>query len=127
MSSAPILLDSSAWIEILGDLARSASCQRELKGASQVLVPTIVMYEVYRKIASSVSEDHALQAAAMLARYKLQDLTKEVALTAADISLEHKLGMADSMVLAHAVVGGATLVTLDNDFAGIMGVKVIRK
>jgi len=94
--------------------------------ASSVVVPTLVLFEVYRKIAQQVSEDQALSSVAMLAQHAVADLTQEIALSAADLSLAHKLPMADSLILAHAQRAGATLVTLDNDFTEIPGVKVLR-
>jgi toxin FitB len=63
----------------------------------------------------------------MLAQHTVADLTQEVALSAADLSIAHKLPMADSFVLAHAQRASATLVTLDDDFAGLPGATVLRK
>jgi predicted nucleic acid-binding protein len=127
VKQTPIVLDSSAWIEILGLGPLSKACQKELTSASEVIVPTVVFFEVYRKIASSLSEDQALSATAILSQYAVSDLTKDIALTAADLSREHKLAMADSLVLAHATVATATLVTLDNDFSGLPSARVLRK
>lgn len=121
-----MLLDSSVWIEILGSGPLAELSKKELRTASSVVVPTVVLFEVYKKIVSSVGEDQALSAAALLSQHVLVDLTQEVALTAADLSLQHKLGMADSLVLAHAHHAGAVLVTLDNDFSELLGVKVLR-
>lgn len=120
------LLDSSAWIEILGQGSLGKTCESELQAASSVIVPSLVIYEVYRKIAQQVSEDAALSAIAVMSQYSVVELTKEIALSAADLSLTHRLAMADSMILAHAQHSHAKLVTLDNDFASIPGVKVLR-
>lgn len=127
MSSRAVVLDSSVWIDLLGNGASVKACQRELNAANLVIVPTLVLYEVYRKIASSTSEDRALSAIAFLTQHTITDLSQEVALTAADLSIQHKLAMADSFVLAHAHIAGALLVTLDNDFAGLPGTKVLRR
>ena len=127
MTPAAVVLDSSVWIEILGSGPLSKICEKERVGASLVIVPTLVFYEVYRKICSMLSEDQALAAVAAMAQHEVLDLTQDVALTAADLSLQHDLGMADSLILAHAKLKGATLVTLDNDFSGIPGVKIPRK
>jgi predicted nucleic acid-binding protein len=126
MSSGPWVVDSSVWIEILnkGELAKD--CMRELKSASQIYVPTLVIYEVYKKIVSVLSEDQSLSAVTVLSQNEVVDMSREVALTAADLSLQLKLPMADSIVLAHARLLNATLLTLDNDFAGITGTKVLR-
>ena len=123
----PVTLDSSVWVEILGSGRLVAACTAALDSATEVLVPTLVVYEVYRKLlAASGSEDLALSAVSLLRQHTVRDLTDEVALEAAELSLAHRLGMADSIVLAHARRDAAPLVTLDDDFAGIDGVRVLR-
>ena len=49
-------------------------------------------------------------------------VTQDLALSAADLSLEHGLAMADAFVLATARQFRAELVTSDRDFEGIDGV-----
>lgn len=127
MTTNSIVLDSSAWIEILGSGPLAKACRKELDAADNVVVPTLVLFEVYRKILSSISEDQALSAVAVMSQHQVADLTREIALTAADLSLQLKLAMADSMVLAHAHATDATLVTLDKDFAGIAGARIVRR
>jgi len=102
------------------------ACDKELKSASEVLVPTVVIYEVYKKISLSVSEDRALSVVALMSQHKVVDLTRDIALAAADLSIGRRLPMADSLVLAHARYENAILVTLDNDFANIPNAKVLR-
>ena len=55
------------------------------------------------------------------------DLTEELALVAADLSLAHGLAMADSMMLACAHLHDAELLTTDAGFTGLPGVKVFSK
>lgn len=126
MSQRNVVLDSSVWIEILNNGPRANACTKELRSAQTVFVPTLVIFEVYKKIATAKSEDSALSAVALLSQCEVSDLTREVALAAADLAIQRKLAMADSLVLAHAQQQGATLVTLDNDFSGIPGARVIR-
>ncbi len=52
-------------------------------------------------------------------------LTEEIALTAAELSLAHRLAMADAVMLATARKYDADLITTDSDFAGIAGVTVV--
>lgn len=125
MSSKIVLLDSSVWIEILTSGPRVKACQREFDHAEVIIVPTTVIFEVYRKISASLSEDLALSAITILTQHQIKDLTKEVSLTAADYSLQYKLAMADSFILAHAQLSDATLISLNHDFSEIDGVKVI--
>ncbi len=85
------------------------------------------MYEVYKWIKRERSEDEALDAVATMKKTIVTDLTEDIALTAADHSLEHGLAMADSMMLAFARQNNATLVTTDSGFDGISGVTVFSK
>jgi predicted nucleic acid-binding protein len=121
-----ILLDSSAWIEIIASGPKMEECLKELKSAGRIIVPTLVIFEVYRKVTQMVSEEAGLSATALLNQYEVVVLSSDVALTAADISIQHALAMPDSLVLAHARTERATLVTLDNDFATFHDAKVIR-
>jgi predicted nucleic acid-binding protein len=89
-------------------------------------VPALVIFEVCRKVTAKVSDDEALRVASWLRTFGILNLTDEIALHAIDLSLSHKLGMADSLVLAHSMREGAQLVTLDNDFALIKEAVVIR-
>jgi predicted nucleic acid-binding protein len=125
--SSGILFDSSAWIELLSAGPLEKNCRAIFSKATEVIVPTVVQYEVYRKTLVTVSEDRALSAVALLNQQTVLPMTTEVALLAADLSIQHKLGMADSLVLAHSQIAKATLVTLDNDFSSIAGVQIIRQ
>ncbi len=127
MTTKVYVVDSSVWIEILSQGPRVRTCLQEVRSAAHVCVPALVIFEVYKKIAVMHSEHQALSATATLSQYEILDLTREVSLTAADLSISEKLPMADSIVLAHARLRGATLLTLDNNFAGLTGALVIRK
>ncbi len=120
------VLDSSVWIELLNKGPLLKECTKVLKNAQRIIVPTLVLFEVYKKIAACHTEDQALSAIALLSQHEVMDMTREIALAAADLSLQKRLAMADSIVLAHAQQSGAVLVTLDNDFVGISDTQVIR-
>ncbi len=124
--SVPVVLDSSVWIEILTGGPLRQKCEEFFKSNRRVFVPVVVLFEVYRKVSRQVSEDQALSAVTTLSQHSVLNLEPSTALTAADLSIQHGIGMADSMILAHAFLSGAILVTLDNDFSNIPGVTVIR-
>jgi predicted nucleic acid-binding protein len=92
-----------------------------------VITPTVAIYEVYKWIKRERSENEALDAIATMKKTIVADLTEEIALAAADLSLDHGLAMADSMMLAFAREYDATLVTTDSGFDGIAGVTVFSK
>ncbi len=121
-----ILLDSSVWIEWLSRGKRLTTCQRYMDKCLIVGVPSLIIFEVCRKVTSKVSDDEALRVAAWLRTYGTLNLTDEIALHAVDLSISYKIEMADSIVLAHAIREGAQLLTLDNDFASNKEAIVIR-
>ena len=84
------------------------------------------MYEVYEVIRRDLSEERAVEAVSALRRAQIVPVDESLALEAADVSLEHGLAMADSIVYATARRHGATLVTGDADFEGLPGAVVIR-
>ena len=120
------VVDSSVWIELLGKGKLAKKCAAALRPHKVAGVPALVVYEVCRKVQSKLSAEHALSVAAMLRQYGILELTDQIALLAVDLSLEHKLSMADSIVLAQAREIGATLLTMDNDYAKLDGVFVVR-
>lgn len=122
-----IVVDSSGWIEFFADGPHAEQFAARLRNPASVLTPTIAIYEVYEWIKRERSEEEALQAVAAMKRTRIVDLTEELALFAADLSLSHGLAMADSMMLAVARANSAQLATTDSEFAGIDGVIVLSK
>lgn len=84
------------------------------------------MYEVYKVIRRALSEERALEAVSALRRATIAPVDESLALEAADVSLEHGLAMADSLVYATARRHGAKLVTADEDFEGLPKAIVVR-
>jgi predicted nucleic acid-binding protein len=91
------------------------------------VIPTISMYEVYERIVLQRDEEEALSAIGWMAIGQVADLTQEIALMAADLSLEHKLPMADSIILATTRAYNATLWTQDQHFKDLADVKYVEK
>lgn len=124
-----ILIDSYGWIEYFGDgpLADSYAVFVEKANEKGTVTPTIVIYEVYRKIKSVKVEEKALEAYAQMSRTKIVDLTSSLCLEAADISMNLNLGMADSIIVATAKAYNAQIVTSDQHLKNIDKVKFISK
>ena len=121
-----IVIDSSGWVEFFTDGPLAVEYARRLRLAT-VLTPVIVLYEVYKRLKRDLSEDDAIVAVSAMQRTRVIDITQEIALTAADLSLEHGLAMADALILATARLYRAELVTSDADFAAIPGVTYLSK
>jgi predicted nucleic acid-binding protein len=124
-----ILIDSYGWIEYFaeGPLADSYTAFIEKADADNAITPTIVVYEVYRKIKSIEGEQKALEAYAQISRTKIIELTGPISLEAADISLTTNLGMADSIIVATAKAYNAEIITSDEHLKNIKGVKFLSK
>jgi predicted nucleic acid-binding protein len=124
-----ILIDSYGWIEYFADgpLAESYATFIEKADAEKTITPTIVVYEVYRRIKSVKGEQKALEAYAQMSHTRIVELTSAISLKAADISIALNLGMADSIIVATAKEYRAEIVTSDEHLKDVEGVKFINK
>lgn len=111
-----IVVDSSGWLEFLTDGPLADEYAVHLRQPKSVITPTIVVYEVYKHAKRLLSEEHALDAVAAMRKTEVVPLSDELALVAADLSMEYKLPMADAIVLATAQAHNAEVVTSDADF-----------
>jgi predicted nucleic acid-binding protein len=98
-----------------------------MRNLSSIVTPVIVIYEVYKRLKRELSEDDGVVAVSVMQRTQVVAIEQEIALTAADLSLEHGLAMADALVLATARKFDAELITSDRDFDGISGVTYLPK
>jgi len=124
-----ILIDSYGWIEYFADgpIAENYAAFIEKANAENTVTPTIVIYEVYKRIKSVKGEQKALEAYAQMSRTKIVELTSSISLKAADISITLDLGMTDSIVVATARAYNAEIVTSDEHLKSLEGVKFINK
>lgn len=120
-----ILLDSSAWIEFFTGGPKSARLERLLDRPRQILTPTVVLYEVYKKLKRERGEEAALAAVAQLTQTLVVPLDEPTALLAADLSLSYAIPMADAMVAAAAKGHGAKVLTFDADFEKIPWAEIL--
>jgi predicted nucleic acid-binding protein len=112
------LVDSSGWIEFLGDGPLADRFAPHFEHEERIVVPAIVLYEVYKKLlfaGGSTTADRFLSAAS---RARIVPIDEPVALLAARVSLDRRLAMADAMIYATALATGAHLVTADAHFQG---------
>jgi len=122
-----IVIDSSGWIEFLTDGVLADEYAKYLRQPASIITPSIVLYEVYKHAKRLLSEEAAIDAAAAIQKTRVVPLTDELALVAADLSVAHKLAMADAIVLATAQAYDTNVVTSDADFADVPGVLYIPK
>lgn len=124
-----ILIDSCGWIEyfVEGPLAEGYAKYVEQANEETTVTPSIVVYEVYKKIKNARSEQNALEAYAQLARTRIIDLTPKLSVEAAEVSLSTNLPMADSIILATARAYNAQVITSDQHLKNLKEVKFINK
>jgi predicted nucleic acid-binding protein len=121
------IVDSSGWLEFFADGPNAESFSKPLQDKSSLLVPTVIIYEVFKIVLRERGENAALQTESMLRQGKVADFSEDIALTAAKLSITHKLPMADSIILATARAYNAVIWTQDEHFKDIEGVKYFAK
>src|SRR3990172_5106266 len=119
------VVDSSGWLEYFAGGANASLFAPVVKESDTLVVPTVCMYEVFKRLLSRRGEESALQAMGIMSLGIIADLTREIAVQAAQISLEFKIAMAGSIILATTHAYDATLWTQDADFEGMEGVQYI--
>ncbi len=85
-------------------------------------MPTICIYEVFKKILSVSNESDAISAVAQMKKGQVLELTFDISLLAAKISYQKKLAMADSIIFASANAYDAIIWTQDKNFEGLENV-----
>ena len=121
------VVDSSGWLEYFGDDANASFFAPAIEAVEDLLVPTISILEVFKRVTQQRGHDDALQAVAAMQQGTVVDLDPPMALLAAQLGLKHSLPLADSVILATARRFGATLWTQDADFRGLPDVRFTPK
>ena len=121
------VVDTSGWLEYFSRGTNANFFAPVVKGVDSLVVPTVCMYEVFKRLLAQRGEESALQAIGILSLGIIADLTREIAVNAAYFSSEFKIAMADSIILSTARAYDATLWTQDADFEGVGGVQYIEK
>lgn len=121
------IVDSSGWLEYFADGPNATFFSGPLAKTSDLVVPSITIYEVFKMVLRQRGESDALQSVALMQQGFVADLTTDISILAARVSVECRLPMADSIILATSRVYGATIWTQDSDFEGINGVQYVAK
>jgi toxin FitB len=121
------LVDSSAWLEYFAGGPNAKSFAKVIEDTVNLIISSINLYEVYRKVLTEKDEDHAIQVAGLMQQAQVINVDSIISLSAAKISFEYKIPMADSIIYSTARLHDAVLWTLDADFEGLTGVRYIEK
>jgi predicted nucleic acid-binding protein len=121
------LVDSSGWLEYFADGKNAEYFAAAIHDTDNLIVSTINLYEVFKRILQQRDENSAFQAIAMMQQGQIVEINIIIALNAARNSIELKLPMADSLIFTTAQMSHATLWTQNSDFEKLTGVEFIRK
>jgi toxin FitB len=117
------VVDSSGWLEYFTDTDNARLYAAAIENTARLIVPSITLFEVYKRSLQQRGEDQALEAVAAMRQGRVVDLDERTAIEAAKLSAALKLPLADSVILATARRHRAVLWTQDADFKGMAGVK----
>lgn len=121
------VVDSSAWLEYFADGPNASLFSKPIQATESLLVPSLALYEVFKRVSELRSEDEALRIVAVMEQGKVIDLDRATALEAARLSILHGIAMADSIMLATAQRNHAVLWTQDSDLEGMRGTRYYPK
>jgi predicted nucleic acid-binding protein len=121
------VVDSNGWLEFFADGPNADFFAPPIEDTSQLVVPTLSLYEVFKIVLQQRGEGDALQAIAVMLQGNIVELGADLALSAAKVSVDIGLPMTDSVMLATAQAYDAVFWTQDTDFEGIKGVRYIEK
>lgn len=121
------VVDSSGWLEYFADGPNADFFAPAIEDTANLVVPSITLYEVFKRVLQQRSEGDAFQAVAAMQQATVADLDAALAVSAARLSADLGLPMADSVVLATARAHEATLWTRDADFEGMEGVQFVAR
>lgn len=121
------LVDSCGWLEYFAEAKNAAFFAPAIEDPDSLVVPTICLYEVFKRVALQRGEHDALRAVAVMHQSTVVALDDALALKAAAISIRQQLPMADSIILATAHSRNAVIWTQDSHFEGLAGVQYISK
>jgi predicted nucleic acid-binding protein len=119
------VVDSSGWLEYLADGPNAGFFAPAIERTADLAVPTLSIFEVFRRVLQQRDESQALQAVALMYQGRLVELSAPLAIDAARLSRSARLPMADSIMLATARALDAILWTQDSDFDGLPGVRYV--
>ena len=121
------IIDSTFQLEYFAGTESGNIVSDIIENLNDLIVPSITIYEVFKKLLFERNEDDALLAVAHLKQGRIIDLTDEISLSAAKISKNHKLPMADSIIYATNLKYNCILWTQDRHFANLASVNYFEK
>ena len=122
-----IIVDSCGWLEWFTDGKLADKYKEYLAAPDNLLMPEIILYEVYKVLKREAGEEKALLAAGYMQNSPAVPLDDTLALAAADIALQEKLAMADAIIVAISRAHNCRIITSDADLKNQVNVEYIPK
>jgi len=116
------IVDSSGWLEYFSGGPNVQHYKQPLQNPTDLIVPSITIYEVFKVVLREAGENNAFQAIAAMQKGTVVELSTSIAMHAAKLSLNHHLPMADSIILATAKKYDCMIWTQDSDFENLPNV-----
>jgi toxin FitB len=121
------VVDSSAWLEYFANGPNASFFTSPIEDIERLIVPSVTIYEVFKRVLQQRDEGQALQAVATMQQGAVVNLDERIAVNAARVSVDLKIPMADSIVLATARAHGAIVWTQDEDLKDFPNVQYRRR
>lgn len=121
------ILDSSAWVQLLDDGPNTRHFASILRKLPDLIIPSNVVTEVLKVVLKQRTADAAEAVTDSMLSGLIVPLAAKIATLAADLFIQHKLPLADSIISATARNQNATLWTQDEHFKGLPHVKYFPK
>jgi len=121
------VVDSSCWLEFIEDSSIGKKIATIIADVERLFVPTIVLYEVFKKLTAMRDSVYANNFIQGMLHAKVVSLDASLSIFAADISRKYRLSMADSIIYATAMRYNAVLWTADKHFIGLPHVQYFDK
>lgn len=121
------LVDTCGWIEWITDNQLASQFEGYLEHLEELIVPTLIQFELYQWIERELNEEKALEIVGITEQAQVIPLSTRIALDAAELSKQHKLAMADAIIYATAQSQQANLITADKHFKDLPHVTYLQK
>lgn len=121
------VVDSSCWLEYFAGSAVGEAVASAIENLDNLIVPSITIYEVFKKLLIETDEDRALLAVAHMKQGRVVELDSDLSIYSAKVGNDYKLALADSIIYATTLKFSCTLWTQDKHFSELSGVRFFKK
>lgn len=117
------LADTCVWVELFADTPTGRRYRSLFATPEQVLVPTLVLFELRRWALRELGDPETDRVMAATRNAHIVPLGESTAVLAAELTVQYRLPALDALIYASALDHGATLVTCDAHFEALPGVE----